>query len=64
MNYKDLDSQVKLGVKFLINSKLMDKLKELDWAGFAKKYNGPSYAKNAYDQKLQNAYNNFKRALS
>lgn len=64
MNYKDLDSQVKLGVEFLINSKLVDKLKDLDWAGFAKKYNGPSYAKNAYDQKLQNAYNNFKRALS
>ncbi|NBT89135.1 MAG: DUF3380 domain-containing protein, partial [Flavobacteriaceae bacterium] len=34
-------------------------LKAKDWAGFAKGYNGPAYAKNAYDTKLAGAYANF-----
>ena len=38
-------------------------LKEHDWAGFARKYNGPGYAENAYDQKLKNAYENFKNKI-
>ena len=37
--------------------------KEHDWAGFARKYNGPGYAENAYDQKLKNAYENFKNKI-
>jgi len=32
-------------------------------AGFARKYNGPGYAENAYDQKLKNAYENFKNKI-
>jgi hypothetical protein len=31
-------------------------LKEMRWADFARKYNGPAYAKNRYDQKLAEAY--------
>jgi len=27
-----------------------------DWTGFARRYNGPGYAKNAYDVKLAKAY--------
>ena len=32
------------------NSGCLKNLKEKDWAGFAKKYNGPGYAQNAYKQ--------------
>lgn len=31
-------------------------LKRLDWAGFARRYNGPSYRKNRYDEKLRDAF--------
>jgi len=58
------DSEAKqLGtfVKFLlINSGMLNALKAKDWAKFAKLYNGPEYAKNNYDTKLQEAYNSFK----
>lgn len=30
-----------------------------DWAGFARAYNGPSYAQNGYDQKLKAAFARF-----
>lgn len=35
-------------------------LKAKNWADFARRYNGPDYAKNQYDVKLQAAYNSFK----
>lgn len=31
-------------------------LRKRDWAGFARRYNGPNYAKNRYDVKLSQAY--------
>lgn len=52
--------QLELMYFFMANSGCLKDLKEKNWAGFAKKYNGPGYAKNAYDQKLRNAYENFK----
>ena len=46
-------------VKFLQSTKLAEKLKVKDWAGFAKGYNGPAYAKNQYDTRLKRAYTDF-----
>jgi len=46
-------------IGFIKSAGLLDKLKTKDWAGFAKGYNGPAYAKNAYDTKLAGAYANF-----
>ena len=34
-------------------------LRALDWAGFARKYNGPGYKENQYDVKLERAYKKF-----
>jgi hypothetical protein len=34
-----------------------------DWAGFAKRYNGPGYKKNNYDTKLANAYRKWVRIV-
>lgn len=57
------EKQLELMYYFMNNSDCLKELKEKDWAGFAKKYNGPGYAQNAYDQKLRNAYENFKNKL-
>ena len=56
-------NQLELMYYFMKNSGCLSNLKEKDWAGFARKYNGPGYAQNAYDQKLRNAYENFKDKL-
>lgn len=52
--------QLKLFVIFIKSNKLDTYLKNKDWSGFAKRYNGPSYAQNKYDVKLQKAYNKYK----
>lgn len=46
-------------VEFIIKNKMQEALKNKDWASFAKKYNGPGYAANRYDEKLQAAYEKF-----
>lgn len=43
-------------VQFIISSGLAEALRNKEWARFAKRYNGPSYAQNRYDVKLQAAY--------
>lgn len=52
--------QLMLFVAYLEKRKLQVYLKNKDWAGFACKYNGPAYAENKYDQKLEAAYNKYK----
>ena len=54
------EKQLELMYYFMNTSGCLKNLKEKDWAGFARKYNGPGYAQNAYDQKLRNSYENFK----
>lgn len=43
-------------VNFVKKSFLDDELARLDWAGFARGYNGPAYKDNKYDVKLKAAY--------
>lgn len=45
---------------FVKANNLVDKLQRKDWAGFARGYNGPGYAANQYDQKMEQAYTNLK----
>jgi hypothetical protein len=47
---------LKAFLAFCCDNKLVDKLKNKDWAGFAKAYNGPGYKQNSYDVKIQQAY--------
>jgi hypothetical protein len=47
-------------VKFIQGNKLDGALRRKDWAAFAKGYNGPSYAQNAYDKKMAAAYARYK----
>jgi hypothetical protein len=50
------DAQLTAMGSFLRASKLDKLLQGHDWTGFAKGYNGPSFTKNQYDQKLAAAY--------
>lgn len=47
--------------RFAVNARLIDKLRSLDWAGFARGYNGAAYARNAYDVKLRDFHRRFVR---
>jgi hypothetical protein len=43
-------------VGFIKGNKLDGALRTKDWAAFARGYNGPAYAQNAYDKKMAAAY--------
>ena len=49
-------AQLEAFVTFVQKNKLADELIRLDWAGFARGYNGPAYKTNQYDVKLQAAF--------
>ena len=51
--------QLRQMASFIKKAGLLDELVAKNWAGFAKGYNGPQYAKNQYDQKLAAAYTKF-----
>lgn len=53
--------QLMLFVVYLEKRKLQEYLRNKDWAGFARRYNGPAYAEKKYDQKLEAVYNKYKR---
>ncbi|HEX5709199.1 MAG TPA: N-acetylmuramidase domain-containing protein [Pyrinomonadaceae bacterium] len=55
-------AQLKAFIGFVKSNKLDVPLRKLNWAGFAKGYNGPSYAKNAYDKKLAAAFAKYSKA--
>ena len=52
-------NQLRHMANFIKAAGLLDEIQRKDWAGFAKGYNGPSYAQNQYDTKLEIAYNKF-----
>lgn len=54
-------TQLDLFVQFLKGNGWDKYLRNLDWAGFAKHYNGSQYAVNKYDVKLKNAYLKYKK---
>jgi hypothetical protein len=52
-------NQLRQMASFIRSAGLQDELQKKDWAKFARGYNGPGYAKNAYDTKLAAAYKKF-----
>lgn len=50
------DAQLKAMGRFLIASGLKDACRQRKWKTIARIYNGPAYARNAYDAKLSDAY--------
>jgi len=53
--------QIKLMMRYIKKARLISKLQNHDWAGFARAYNGPAYARYKYHTKMQNAYLRFLR---
>jgi hypothetical protein len=47
-------------VNFIKTKKLDGMLRAKNWAAFARRYNGPGYAQNAYDKKMAAAYAKWK----
>lgn len=58
MSYSELE-QLQLFAVFISTTGMVEFLKNKDWRGFARKYNGPSYAKRAYHTKMANAYRRY-----
>ncbi|MEM9677469.1 MAG: N-acetylmuramidase domain-containing protein [Pseudomonadota bacterium] len=48
--------QVKLMARFIAHAGLQETMRMQDWPAFARRYNGPAYAKNQYDLKMEAAY--------
>lgn len=49
-------TQIRAFVRFVQSQKLEKFMRDLDFAAFAKRYNGPNYAQNSYDTKLKRFY--------
>jgi hypothetical protein len=60
MSYSELE-QLELFAVFIQNTGMVADLKAKNWAGFARKYNGASYARRGYHTKMAAAYNKFKK---
>jgi hypothetical protein len=54
--YKSESFHLMAFVKLMKSMKWDVEVKAKNWAGFAKKYNGPEYKKNSYDVKIKQAY--------
>lgn len=54
--------QLELFAAFIEHAGMLEDLRKKNWASFARKYNGPSYAKRGYHTKMANAYKKFKAA--
>lgn len=60
--YKSEGEHLNDFVGYVLGRKLDDELRNLDWAGFAAGYNGPSFAANGYDTKMAAAYRKWSAA--
>lgn len=58
MAYSELE-QLQLFALFITNTGMVESLRKKDWRNFARKYNGPSYAKRGYHTKMANAYKKY-----
>lgn len=58
--YKNEGEHLKAFARFIKSNNLARYLKSRNWAEFARRYNGPGYKKNKYDEKLERAYERYK----
>lgn len=59
MSYSELE-QLELFAAFIENAGFVKDLRVKNWSAFARKYNGPGYARRGYHTKMANAYAKFK----
>lgn len=53
------DHQLAAVARFIDNEGLQLALRDRDWTRFARRYNGPQFARNHYDERLRYAYDDF-----
>lgn len=58
MSYSELE-QLELFAAFITNAGMLGDLRNKNWAGFSRKYNGPSYARRGYHTRMAAAYKRF-----
>lgn len=61
MAYSELE-QLELFAAFITNGGMLTDLRNKNWAGFSRKYNGPGYARRGYHTKMAAAYKKYKAA--
>lgn len=59
MSYSEFE-QLQLFANFIKNSGMLNDLRNKNWAGFARKYNGNSYRARGYHTRMAREYNKFK----
>lgn len=60
---KSEGEHLKAFCNFVIGNNLDDELRDRRWADFAKRYNGPGYRENRYDEKMAAAYEDFSNGV-
>lgn len=53
------DKQLLAMAKFITANRMAELLRDHDWKGFARRYNGPNYAAHNYDGLLEHFYNTY-----
>lgn len=53
--------QLELFAAMILNTGYVDYIRKKDWAGFSRRYNGPSYASRGYHTKMARAYAKFNK---
>lgn len=56
---RSVAGQIEVMMRFIQGAGLADELRRLDWAAFARVYNGPAYARNRYDTRMKAAYERY-----
>lgn len=59
MSYSEFE-QLELFANFIRNSGMLPSLRQKNWAAFARKYNGASYARRGYHTRMASEYRKFK----
>lgn len=57
------EGQIEAMLRYIEKAGLGGFIRERDWAGFARAYNGPAYARHGYDRKIGDAYRRLKKTL-
>ncbi|KAB2701875.1 MULTISPECIES: N-acetylmuramidase family protein [Brucella] len=55
--------QARLMLRFIEKAELLDVLKARNWREFARRYNGPAFARNEYDKRMAEAYQRWQKRL-
>ncbi|MBC2887510.1 N-acetylmuramidase family protein [Ochrobactrum sp. CM-21-5] len=56
--------QTRLMLRFIEKAELIDVMQACDWRNFARRYNGPAFARNRYDSRMAQAYQRWQKQLS